>query len=51
MRSTVVLSLQIELDRLDDGTWIGDAPWMNEATYGQTYEEVIDKIRAQKPRD
>jgi hypothetical protein len=35
----VNISLQLEVERLDDGTWMVDAVWLSEAIHGETFEE------------
>ena len=41
------MSLQIEIDREDDGRWIGEVPDLpGVLAYGATREEAIDRVKA-----
>lgn len=41
------MSLQIEIDREDDGRWIGEVPDLpGVLAYGTTREEAIDRVKA-----
>jgi predicted RNase H-like HicB family nuclease len=41
------MSLQIELDREDDGRWIGEVPDLpGVLAYGATRDEAIDRVKA-----
>ena len=39
-RTTKIISLQIEIERLDDGTWMLDAPWLDAALHGPDWQDL-----------